>query len=61
MFSLINQVGGNMKEYIQRVGIDQESVIELKELCAKYTTDVIALCAFAIDSRCFKDEDPEFR
>lgn len=34
---------------------------EVKELCARYTTDVVASCAFGIRGNALKDPDCEFR
>ncbi|KAJ3654762.1 hypothetical protein Zmor_013929 [Zophobas morio] len=59
MLPLINEVGETMKKYIENI-IPHVSV-EAKEICAKYSTDVIAKCAFAINANCFKRDDAEFR
>jgi cytochrome P450 family 6 len=59
MIPLMNDVGETMKKYIENQ-IPNFSV-EAKEICAKYSTDVIAKCAFAINAHSFKSDDAEFR
>ncbi|KAF2879301.1 hypothetical protein ILUMI_26856 [Ignelater luminosus] len=59
MLGLINEVAEEMKVYIETI-LHADSV-EAKEVCAKYTTDVIATCAFGIKSHSFQHKDAEFR
>ncbi|VEN53741.1 unnamed protein product [Callosobruchus maculatus] len=35
--------------------------LEMKEVCAKFSTDAIARCAFGLNSHCFEDENSAFR
>ncbi|XP_074030046.1 cytochrome P450 6k1 [Leptinotarsa decemlineata] len=57
MFTFVNSVGENLVDYLQKNLGD----IEAKEVASKYSTDVIAKCCFGIESKCFDDEDTEFR
>nr|WCC58057.1 cytochrome P450 [Pharsalia antennata] len=57
MLSIINEVGVDLNRYIRK-NLGQ---LEAKEVTAKYSTDVIAKCAFAINSYSFEDENSEFR
>jgi cytochrome P450 family 6 len=36
-------------------------VIEIKEILARFSTDIISSCAFGIEGNCLKNEDAEFR
>jgi cytochrome P450 family 6 len=38
-----------------------EEVIEIKDILARYSTDVISSCAFGIQCNCLKNPDTEFR
>ncbi|EFA12857.1 cytochrome P450-like protein [Tribolium castaneum] len=59
MIPLINDVGETMTKYIaQKI---PNFSLEAKEICAKFSTDVIAKCAFGINANSFKNEDAEFR
>ncbi|KAJ8918366.1 hypothetical protein NQ315_008060 [Exocentrus adspersus] len=56
MFPLINDVGLELKKYVK----ENLGKIESKELCAKFSTDVVAKCAFAINANSFQKEKAEF-
>lgn len=40
---------------------DNEEVIDIKDILAKFTTDVIGSCAFGIECNTFETEDSDFR
>lgn len=61
---LLNDTSNKMVKYIEREiqkKTEGKAVFEAKELCAKYTTENIALCAFGADGHCFDDPNAEFR
>lgn len=59
MFPHVLKEGNAMLEYISNLAHMPD--VESKEICAKYSTNVIAKCAFAIDAKCFTTENAEFR
>lgn len=60
MVPLMNESGENLKKYISKHS-NEITCLEAKEVCAKYSTDVISSCAFGINSQCFEYEDAQFR
>ena len=40
---------------------DKQEVIEVKDILARFSTDIIASCAFGIECNCLKDSNAEFR
>lgn len=59
MFPLFKSTALEMKDYINKC--DKSKSIEAKELCSRYSTDVVGKSAFAINANSFKREDAEFR
>lgn len=58
----MTNVGKNMVEYLKNnTNSEGEDGVETKELAAKFTTDVVAACAFGLEGRNFIEEDSEFR
>ncbi|CAH1108301.1 unnamed protein product [Psylliodes chrysocephalus] len=57
MFHLIDSCGQELENWISH----NLGILEAKEVVAKYATNVIAKCAFGIDSECFLHEKPAFR
>ncbi|RZC36977.1 p450 domain containing protein [Asbolus verrucosus] len=49
---LVNYLSGRVKA---------KPVLEMKEVCAKFTVDVISSTSFGVDANCLKDEDSQFR
>ncbi|CAD7011939.1 unnamed protein product [Ceratitis capitata] len=65
MFPLVEEVGRELDKYLlsQSIGSDgtKSFMMEMKELCALYTTDVIATTAYGVQANCFKVPNGEFR
>lgn len=60
MFSLMLDCGKQFEEYLDNVVVKGES-IEIRDLTAKFTTDVIGSCAFGIDMNAMGEKESEFR
>ncbi|XP_052863532.1 uncharacterized protein LOC128270166 [Anopheles cruzii] len=58
LFPLVEDVSQRMKQYIDR---NTKQPIETREMCAKFTTDVVASCIFAADAQSFTMEKAEIR
>lgn len=65
MIPLINTVGDDMERYLlskcELYSEKMRATLELNEVCAKFTTDVITSCAFGMNAKSFEHEDAEFR
>uniref|UniRef100_A0A2Y9D0V7 Uncharacterized protein n=1 Tax=Anopheles arabiensis TaxID=7173 RepID=A0A2Y9D0V7_ANOAR len=63
MQPLIEQVGADMMASLDALPVLRPNVreTEFKELCARFTTDVIASTFFGMQANCLKDEQSEFR
>ncbi|XP_069964366.1 probable cytochrome P450 6a14 [Bactrocera oleae] len=63
MFPTVVKVGNELIRACHKTIGDspQQCEIELKELCARYTTDVIGTCAFGIECNSLLDPQAEFR
>ncbi|KAF2880402.1 hypothetical protein ILUMI_25769 [Ignelater luminosus] len=59
MFVLINKCAVNLKQYINTILGDDG--LDIKDVAGKYTTDVIATCAFGIEVNSFTNENNRFR
>lgn len=60
MFGTVVEVGERFKDCLFDV-VQQHDEIEIKELLARFTTDVIGTCAFGIECNSLKDPEAEFR
>lgn len=60
MFSTVVEVAERFRECLIEI-VKDEGEIEIKDLLARFTTDVIGSCAFGIECHSLKDPDSEFR
>jgi len=60
MFPIVSETGDNMIEYLNPLA-DGKTALEMKEVYASFTTEVIANVAFGLDIKCQGDPDNEFR
>lgn len=61
MFPTMVEVSDRIVEAVVNMLQQNNSNIEVKDLCARYTTDVIGTCAFGIECNSLKDPSAEFR
>ncbi|XP_050307893.1 probable cytochrome P450 6a14 isoform X2 [Anthonomus grandis grandis] len=60
MFDIILKCGDQMADLIKEVAMDKGE-LEIKEVLARYSTDVIGCCAFGLDCNTMRDPEAEFR
>lgn len=58
MLPLINEVAEEMNRFLQT---HCNRTVDAKELCSRYSTDVISSCAFGINSHSLTNDDSQFR
>ncbi|XP_017039160.1 probable cytochrome P450 6g2, partial [Drosophila ficusphila] len=65
MFPLIEEVGASLDAHLRQQPLHNERMrcfeVETKELCALFTTDVVATVAYGVRANSFKDPNGEFR
>ena len=60
MFPTLVETGKELQDYLKKPAGHKET-IEIKDILARYSTDIIASCAFGIECNCLKDPNAEFR
>ncbi|XP_066146277.1 cytochrome P450 6a2-like [Euwallacea fornicatus] len=60
MFDTILNCGKQMSDVIGEIS-DAEGEVEIKEIMARYSTDVIGCCAFGLDCNTMRDPEADFR
>ncbi|PNF28549.1 putative cytochrome P450 6a14 [Cryptotermes secundus] len=60
MFQTLVDCGQELGDILQETA-SREEIIEIKEILARYSTDIISSCAFGIQSHCLENPGAEFR
>jgi cytochrome P450 family 6 len=60
MFETLTDCGMELREHVRET-TEQADMLEIREVLARFSTDVIASCAFGIKCNCLKNPDAEFR
>ncbi|XP_065214526.1 probable cytochrome P450 6a18 [Planococcus citri] len=60
MFPLVRKCAEDMKPVLNEYSSTPEG-FDVKDFCARYTTDVIGSCAFGVDTNSLQNPDSEFR
>jgi cytochrome P450 family 6 len=60
MFQTLVDCGQELGNFFEQPA-SRGDIVEVKEVLARFTTDIIASCAFGIQCNCLKDPDAEFR
>lgn len=64
MFGMVVEVGNQLAKAMDasvEAANDADGAVEIKEMCACYTTDVISSCAFGLECNSLNNPDAEFR
>ncbi|XP_055907557.1 cytochrome P450 6a2-like [Eupeodes corollae] len=60
MFPTVLEVGERLKDTFDNL-VRQDSIVEVKDVLARFTVDVIGTCAFGLECNSLKDPRAEFR
>jgi cytochrome P450 len=60
IFPLVEEVLGRFSDYVRKE-LDKNEPFDIREIAAKYTTDVVSSCIFNADAQSFTKEKPEIR
>uniref|UniRef100_A0A6P4E9E3 Probable cytochrome P450 6t1 n=1 Tax=Drosophila rhopaloa TaxID=1041015 RepID=A0A6P4E9E3_DRORH len=62
MYGLLESIGQKLEEHMEEKLMGKDSVeLEVKQLCALFTTDIIASLAFGIEAHSLQNPEAEFR
>jgi cytochrome P450 family 6 len=60
MFQTLADCGQELRRILEESGRNEE-IIEIKDILARYSTDIVSSCAFGIETNSLKNPDAEFR
>lgn len=60
MFPTIVEVSNRFNQALKEI-VEKDNVIDVKDILARFTTDVIGTCAFGLECNSLKDPNAEFR
>lgn len=62
MYYLLDKASSDLNQYVhKRLDSENRVELEMKELAAMYSTDVIASCAYGVEAHSLEDPNAEFR
>ena len=64
MFYLMNEIGDELNNVMLKFEVNTKTktfCTEIKDLCSRYTTDIISSCAFGVNANSLQKPDSEFR
>lgn len=59
MFVLMKKCVEQLQEHVEEAVL-REGEFDVKDLCSRHTSDIIASCAFGLDLNCIRDGESEF-
>lgn len=60
MFNTMLECGREMSSVLEEIA-NEKGEVEIKEILARFTTDVIGSCAFGLECNCIRNPEAEFR
>jgi cytochrome P450 family 6 len=61
MYYIMDEISSNMIKHVNDRLVDGKVELEIKELAALYSTDIIASCAFGLEAKSLENPESEFK